>query len=260
MLDDAPERGESSLTRGLRLLELFSPTESELSIREMARRSGLPKSTAHRLIGDLLQWGALERGSGGVRLGVRLFELGHLVPDHSRLRDFAVPFAHSLNAVTKLTSNLAMRDGNDIIYIEKINAFDLRVPHSRVGGRLPLHCTALGKAILAFSSPDFVDEVLSGPLAPVAERTITDPVVLRRELAGIRVSRIAYDMEESRSGLFCVAAPIFTRAGGVVGAISVTGATSVSQARGFADVVLASANALSRALSGPPRRPPAPAN
>jgi IclR family acetate operon transcriptional repressor len=248
MTDTAVHVGESSLSRGLSLLELFSPDESEISIREMARRTGMPKSTTHRLVGDLLRWGALERGRKGVRLGVRLFELGHLVPDHSRLRELAIPFAHSLNEITKLTSNLAVREGNEIIYIEKINSLGLRVPHSRVGGRLPMHCTGLGKSILAFSSPQFVDSILDAPLAPLAPRTITDPEVLRRELADIRNSRVAYDLEESRPGLFCVAAPIFTRNDKVIGAISVTGATSSSQARSFSGVVLASAQALSRAL------------
>lgn len=240
--------GDSSLSRGLSLLELFSPDESAISISEMARRTGMPKSTTHRLVVDLMRWGALERGRNGVRLGVRLFELGHLVPDHSRLRELAIPFAHSLNEITHLTTNLAVREGSEIIYLEKINSLDLRVPHSRIGGRLPMHCTGLGKAILAFGTPQFVDSVLGAPLLSLAPKTITDPSVLRRELAGIRKTRIAYDFEESHPDLFCVAAPIFTRRNRVIGAISVTGATSESQARSFAGVVLASAQALSRAL------------
>ncbi|MFH8249129.1 IclR family transcriptional regulator [Microbacterium sp. B2969] len=249
----SPDRreAESSLTRGLTLLELFSPDESELSISEMARRTGMPKSTTHRLVGDLLAWGALEKGRNGVRLGVRLFELGHLVPDHARLRELAIPFAHSLNEITHLTSNLAVREGSEIIYIEKINSRDLKVPHSRVGGRLPMHCTALGKAILAYSSTAFVDSVLEGPLTRLTPKTLTDPDALRRELVGVRNSRVAYDFEESQLGLFCVAAPIFARTGRVVGALSVTGATSRSQARSFSGVVLASSRALSHALGAP---------
>lgn len=251
-MDETSTRdSESSLSRGLSLLELFGPDESEMSISEMARRTGMPKSTTHRLVGDLLRWGALERGRHGVRLGVRLFELGHLVPDHSRLREIAIPFAHSLNEITHLTSNLAVREGSEIIYLEKISSRDLTVPHSRVGGRLPMHCTALGKAILAHSSPGFVDSVLDGELAQVTPKTITDPAALRREIAGVRQSRVAYDFEESRLGLFCVAAPIFARTGRAVGAISVTGATSRAQARSFSGVVLASAQALSHALGAP---------
>lgn len=247
----AEQDAVSSLSRGLALLELFSLEEYELSISEMARRAGIPKSTTHRLVSDLLEWGALERGRKGVRLGVRLFELGSLVPDHARFRDLAIPFAHSLNQITQLTSNLAVREGNEIIYLEKISSPGLTVPHSRVGGRLPMHCTALGKAILANSPASFVDRVLSEPLARLAPKTITDPDVLRRQFIEIRASGVAYDVEESQPNLFCVGAPIFERRGQVIGALSVTGATSFDRAQRFAGAVHAAANALSRALGAP---------
>ena len=171
------------MARGLSLLELFSVEDSQLSVSEMARRSGIPKSTTHRLVADLLAWGALERTPGGVRLGVRMFELGHLVPTQRSLRELAVPFAHNLNEVTGLTSNLAMRVGQDVVYLEKVSSRTLQVPHSRAGGRLPLHCTALGKAILAYSAPAFIESVLAGALSPRSPRSITDPQLLRRESA-----------------------------------------------------------------------------
>ena len=242
--------GTSSLTRGLSLLELFTVEDSQLSVSEMARRSGIPKSTTHRLVSDMLAWGALERAPGGVRLGVRMFELGHLVPTQRSMRELAAPYAHNLNEVTGLTSNLAVRDGQDIVYVEKVSSRTLQVPHSRAGGRLPLHCTALGKAILAYSDLDFVESVLAGVLKPRSPKTITDPHVLRRELANVREKKVAYDVEESQPGLFCVAAPVFSRRGRLVGAISVTGATELAQAQRFAPVVRTTAMALSRALEG----------
>jgi IclR family acetate operon transcriptional repressor len=238
----------SSLSRGLSLLDLFSVRDSELSISELARRSGIPKSTTHRLVADLIHWGALEHGASGVKLGVRLFELGHLVPTQRRLRELAIPYAHNLNEVTQLTSNLAIPDGKEIIYVEKVVSRSLQIPHSRTGGRLPLHCTALGKAILAYSDPEFVDTVLGGELEALSPKTITDPRVLRRELVTIRETKVAYDVEESRLGLFCVAAPVFAQQNILVGAISVTGATALTQAQRFAPAVRATAMALSRAL------------
>jgi IclR family transcriptional regulator, acetate operon repressor len=241
---------ESSLSRGLRLLNIFSVANAELSISELARRSGIPKSTTHRLVTELVNSGALERGPGGVRLGVHLLELGHLVPAQ-RLREVAIPYAHNLNEVTHLTSNLAIRDGRDIVYVEKISSRSLRVPHSRAGGRLPLHCTALGKAILAHSDREFVESVLSGELKALSPKTIIDPAVLRRELATIRETRVAYDVEESRTGLFCVAAPVFAHRNVVVGAISVTGATALAHAQRFAPAVRSTAFALSRMLATP---------
>jgi len=240
----------SSLARGLSLLELFSVEDSQLSVSEMSRRSGIPKSTTHRLVGDLLAWGALERTPGGVRLGVRMFELGHLVPTQRSLRELAVPFAHNLNEVTGLTTNLAIRDRQDIIYVEKVSSRTLQVPHSRAGGRLPLHCTALGKAILAYSDPAFIEFVLAGALRPRSPRSITDPQLLRRELAHVRETKVAYDIEESQLGLFCVAAPVFARGNTLVGAVSVTGATQLTQAQRFAPAVRMTALALSHALDG----------
>jgi IclR family acetate operon transcriptional repressor len=239
---------ESSLTRGLHLLDIFSVNNTELSISELARRAGIPKSTTHRLVTDLVNWGALERGPrGGVRLGVHLLELGHLVPAQ-RLREVAIPFAHNLNEITHLTSNLAIRDGQDVLYVEKISSNSLQVPHSRPGGRLPMHCTALGKAILAFSDREFVESMLSGELKALSSKTITNPGLLRKELATIRETRVAYDVEESRIGLFCVAAPVFSHRT-VVGAISVTGATALEHAQRFAPAVLTTAVALSRTLA-----------
>lgn len=242
----------SSLSRGLALLDLFTSPDQVLSISELARRSGVPKSTTHRLVLDLIAWGALERGPAGISLGVRLFELGSLVPSSSTLRDLALPFAHNLNEVTKLTSNIAIREGNEVLYIEKITTRTLKVPHSRVGGRARMHATALGKAILAFSDPHFVDSVLSGPLQQQTEKTITDPAELWKELGNVRRERVAYDVEESRLGLFCVSAPVFNGQGGpVAGAISVTGATELAIAKRYAPAVLATAMALSSALGSP---------
>ncbi|WP_415853249.1 IclR family transcriptional regulator [Sinomonas sp. G460-2] len=244
----------SSLSRGLALLDLFTSPDQVLSISEMARRSGIPKSTAHRLVLDLVAWGALERRVNGLALGVRLFELGSLVPSSNTFRELALPFAHNLNEVTKLTSNLAIREGNEVLYIEKITTRTLKVPHSRVGGRARMHATALGKAILAFSEPEFVDSVLSGELNPQTPRTITDPDALRRELEIVRMERVAYDVEESRLGLFCVSAPVFAGPGGpVTGAISVTGATELAIAKRYAPAVLATAMALTSSLGNPKR-------
>lgn len=239
----------SSLSRGLALLDVFTSPDQALSISEISRRSGVPKSTAHRLVLDLIEWGALHRGSRGLSLGVRLFELGSLVPSSSTLRELALPFAHNLNEVTKLTSNLAIRDGSEVLYVEKITTRTLKVPHSRVGGRARMHATALGKAILAFSDSAFVDSVITGPLLAQTTKTITDPAVLRRELCEVRKECVAYDVEESRLGLFCVSAPIFHGQGGpIAGAISVTGATELAIAQRYAPAVLATAMALSSSL------------
>lgn len=245
---DAP----SAVRKALGLLDAFTPSTPELSIRELSRLSGVARSTTHRLVGELLEWGALERTTNGVRLGVKLFELGSMAPTSVTLRDAALPFAHHLHEVTKLTVNVAIRDGSEIVYVDKISSRALKVPHSRQGGRNPLHATGLGKAILAFSDASALDEVLAAPLEAVTPQTIVDAAALRAELARVRERRIAYDVEESRLGLFCVAAPILDARGRALGAISVTGATALDQAERFASAVSTTALAIAGALR--PRR------
>jgi DNA-binding IclR family transcriptional regulator len=248
---DAP----SAVRKALGLLDVFSAESPELSIRELARRAGIARSTTHRLVGELTEWGALERTAGGVRLGVKLFELGSLAPTSVTLRDAALPYAHHLHEVTHLTVNVAIRSGAELVYLEKITSRSLRVPHTRQGGRGTLHATGLGKAILAFSDEDVVTEVLAAPLAAVTPKTIVDAGVLRAELARVRERRVAYDVEESQLGLFCVAAPILDSRGHALGAISVTGATALDQAERFAPAVSTTALAVAGALR-PRRRVP----
>ena len=250
---DAAGDPPSAVRKALGLLDAFTPRTPELSIRELSRISGVARSTTHRLVGELIEWGALERTTGGVRLGVKLFELGSMAPTSVTLREAALPYAHHLHEVTQLTVNVAIRDGREIVYVDKITSRSLKVPHSRQGGRNPLHATGLGKAILAFSDVSALDELLAAPLEAVTPKTIVDAAKLRAELARVRERRIAYDVEESRLGLFCVAAPILDARGRAVGALSVTGATALDQAERFAPAVSTTALAVAGALR--PRRP-----
>ena len=242
------QEGVSSLRRAFLLLDAFTTDEKWLTVRELARRTGVPRSTTHRLVAELLAWGALERGRSGVGLGSKLFELGMLMPGPAGVRDAALPFAHNLNEVTGLTVNLAVREGAEIVYVEKITTRSLRVPHSRLGGRASLHATALGKAILAFSAGHDLERLLAEPLPAVTAKTITDVRELRRQLAEIRLSKVAYDLEESRPGLFCVAAPILDAKGTAVAAVSVTGATALAEAERYAPAIRMSALAIERVL------------
>ena len=247
-LQDTVVDSPSAVRKALGLLDVFTADTPELSIRELARRAGIARSTAHRLVGELSEWGALERTAGGVRLGVKLFELGSLATTSVTFREAALPYAHHLHEVTRLTVNVAIRSGSDIVYLDKIRSRSLRVPHSRLGGRGALHATALGKAILAFSGEDAVADALSVPLAELTAHTIVDPAALRVELDRVRERRVAYDVEESQIGLFCVAAPILDARGVALGAISVTGATELDQAERFASAVSTTALAVAGAM------------
>lgn len=239
---------ESSLLRGLSVLDAFRESDSELSLTQIAQRARLPKSTAHRLVSDLTAWGALERTGTGLRLGLRLFELGHLVPVHRELRELAFPFLEDLYQITQKTVNLAILDKNEILYVEKLVWPGIPMPDSRSGGRLPIHCTALGKAMLAFSPTSVSDEIIQRGLTPTTERSITSVAVFRRELAEVRHTRIAFDREELALGLFCVATPLIDKGGELEGAISVSGFESVLHAKNTIPALLTISRAIAREL------------
>ena len=242
------QKAESSLLRGLSVLNAFRESDSELSLTQIAQRAKLPKSTAHRLVSDLTAWGALEPTATGLRLGIRLFELGHLVPVHRELREIAMPFLEDLYQITQKTVNLAILDKNEILYVEKLVWPGIPMPDSRSGGRLPLHCTALGKAMLAFSPASVGDEVTQRGLTPATDRSITSVAVFRRELAEVRHTRIAFDREELALGLFCVATPLMDHGGELVGAISVSGFESILNARNIGPALLTVSRGISREL------------
>jgi DNA-binding IclR family transcriptional regulator len=244
-------RNDSSLLRGLSLLDTFRSEDTALSLTQIAQRSGLPKSTAHRLIGDLVSWGGLERTESGLQLGMRLFELGRSVPVQRELADVARPFLDDLFNITRKTVNLAVLDKTEIVYIEKLEAPDTPTV-SRTGGRFPLHCTALGKAMLAFSPPALSDRIIQSGLTPVTKRSITSVAVFRRELAAVRSTLLAFDREELAIGLFCIGTPIFDSRGALAGAISVSSLESISGAEKLGPALLTISRALSRGLGTMP--------
>lgn len=248
MTSPACQDTPSSLGRALLLLDVFAREQGELSIRELAARAGVSRSTTHRLAQELVEWGGLERTPTGLRLGVKLFELGTLAPNHTSIREAAAPFLHRLHGATQLTANLAVRHGHEILYLEKISSRHCAVPHTRLGGRGTLHATALGKAIMAHS-PQINLESLQPHLQRFTEHTHTTIPGLRRELAQVRMERVAYDVEESCLGLFCVASPILDRDGRAIAALSVTGATALQEARRFAPTVVSAAVRMSRVLT-----------
>lgn len=235
------------------VLEAFAPTGGPARLSELAERAGVPRSTAHRLLSRLADIGAVELSPDGYYLGSRLFELGSLVPVARSLRNAAMPFMEDLYVATNEAVHVGVVDGHDVVYVEKIYGHtDFSMP-SRVGGRLPLTCTAIGKAMLAFADAEFVAEVLAGPLPRMTPHSIVDPRRLEEALEEIQVSGVAYEYEEVQFGGGSLAAPILAR-GRVVAALSVAVPIARYKPARLAPALKTAALGLSRQLS---RRRPA---
>jgi DNA-binding IclR family transcriptional regulator len=234
--------------RAMRVLEAFGPDVTDLPLAEVARRAALPKSTVHRLLGELESERLIERSDGGVRLGMRLFELGQLVPRQRTLRDAALPFMEDLREATHQTVHLAVLDGIEVVYVEIVGERGRRSLPSRVGGRLPAYCTGVGKAILAYSPPEVIDDVIAAGFVRRTPHTIALPGLLRQQLARIREEGIAYDREESGLGIVCAATPVLGPDGIPVAGLSVTGRLPMMHVERASPAVKTAALALQRVL------------
>jgi IclR family transcriptional regulator, acetate operon repressor len=238
----------SVIGRTMTLLAAFRPADTELTLAELTRRTGIPKPTVHRLVGELAAWQVVERTGTGIRLGMRLFELGTMAPRQRGLRETAAPFLADLFEATHETVHLAVPDGVEVVYVEKIDSRRAPAVPSRVGGRMPAHCTGVGKALLAFAPPGRLAEVVAAGLTRRTPRTVVAPGHLARDLALIAERGIAEEHEESAPGIACVAAPVLGTDGIAVAAVSITGwATRLDTAR-LAPAVRTAALGISRLL------------
>ncbi|WP_433521376.1 IclR family transcriptional regulator [Nocardia pseudovaccinii] len=240
------------LERGISILQAFRPQGGTMTLPLLVERTGLPKPTVHRLVEALVELGLLERQPVGYRPGMALFELGELVSAKVEIREVALPFMQDLYERTHHTVHLGVRDGLDVVYAEKIHGHrSVEVP-SRVGGRLPMSSTSLGKALLAFAPAEVVESVLRKPLRRLTANSLGDPAKLAAELAEVRAAGVAYDYEEAALGATCVASPVLVE-GRVVAALSLTCPAQQFSAAGFAPMVRTVGMALSRALAAHPR-------
>jgi DNA-binding IclR family transcriptional regulator len=235
------------LEKAALILESFSPRGGSFRLSELSERTGLPKPTVHRLAADLVRMGWLERSGPQYRLGAKLFELGSLVPHRLDLRETALPFLQDLFEATRETVHLGVREGMEVVYLERIHGHEALQLPSRIGGSLPLSCTAVGKALLAFSGTDLTEEVLSRPLPSLTPHSITDPARLRMALEKIQVSGLAYEEQEAAPGVSCIAAPVFD-GGTTVAALSVAVPRTRFSPAQLAPAVRTAALGLSRVL------------
>jgi DNA-binding IclR family transcriptional regulator len=244
--------------RVLSLLGAFTADEPELTLTQLSRLTGMPMSTVHRLTGELVAWGALERAKRGpFRIGLRLWEVAALAPRSLGLRERAMPFLEDLVDATRQNVQLAVLDGYEAVYVERLSARGAVGVVSRVGGRLPLHATGVGQVLLAHAPPEVQEQVLSMPLPALTARTIVEPRALRRVLADVRRSGVAVCDGQVELRSLSVAAPVRGSRGDVVAALSIVVPSDENAAASYVPVVRAAARGISRALGADPLRPAA---
>lgn len=220
---DREGAANSVLGKARLILESFELDDDSLTLTEIVARTGVSKATVHRLNQELLAWGMLERVGLEYRLGMRAFELGSRVPRFRVLRDAVRPYMESLYHQTHEAVHLGVLDGLEVLYLEKVAGAARSARPSRIAGRLPLHCTATGKVLLAFGHTSSASEVIGGPaMQRVTPMTIVMPGVLADQLRRARADGYATEVEETTAGYCSVAVPIFGTSGMLLASLSLT--------------------------------------
>jgi DNA-binding IclR family transcriptional regulator len=236
----------SVLWKAFDVLGAFSQSRRSLTLSEISRGSGLPKSTVHRILTMLLEVKAVERVGPRYRMGLTIFAMGTCSAEVA-LRDAALPYLERLRRATGQTVHLAVLDSADVVYIEKLVSASSPPTPAIVGGRLPAHATGIGKALLAFS-PDGarLPGKLDGMLPARTTATMTRPAALRQCLREVREKGVATDRGEAASGLACVAAPVIINSRPVA-AISLAFPTTAGSGQQFINPLREAAAAIARA-------------
>lgn len=244
-----------SLVKTMRLLECFTEQKPEWGVSELARRLGIPKSTASTIL-DTLELGMfVEKNveTGRYRLGLRLFELGYVAQLRLELRDVALRYLEDLEAKTQQIVYLTLPCQGEVLYLEAVYPSRRLINYSIVGRKGPMHCTGVGKALLAHLPPPEVERIVElRGLKRYTSNTITDPDLLHQELALIRERGYALDNMENDPTVKCVAVPLHNRTGEVIGSISVSGPPmqfTEETIREYAELLTVASSEISRRVS-----------
>jgi DNA-binding IclR family transcriptional regulator len=253
--EEAPKNSIQVIDRMMALLDVLAESSEPVSLKQLAERTGLHPSTAHRILASLTGRRVVERQAAGqYRLGIRLLELGSLVKTRINLREVALPFMQRLHEKIGESVNLGMRHEDEIVYIERTSPGRalVRVVYL-VGGRAPLHLTSVGKLFLSEDSPAAVrDYARRTGLPGKTERSLVTLAALEKALERIRRHGVAFDDEEAEVGLKCVAAPVRDEEGKLVAGLSVS-APSERHQEHWPALVKETAAAISHALGYAPR-------
>jgi len=241
-----------SLGKVIRVLECFSTADRTLSVTEVCERTNFPRSTTHRLLASMKEVGLLDqdRQRDRYRLGIKLFEMGNLVLANMDLHREARPYVEQLGRLTGQSVHLAVFDGRQAIVIHRSDPSD-GAPAMTFVESAPVHCTGVGKAILAFQPADVIDRLIAMGLQRYTDATITSSSALRFELARTRGRGYSVDEAEHQPGVRCIGAPIRDQTGRVFAAVSITGSAwkiPADQTEALSKVVMHTAKSISDRL------------
>lgn len=243
-----------AVDRALRILDLFDEYETELKITEIGERMALHKSTVHSLLKTLKKHHYIEQNpeNGKYRLGMKLFERGNFVIQSLDLRTAAKEYLVTLSKQTAKTVHLVILDGKEGVYIDKVESSAATILYSKIGRRVPIHSSGVGKALVAFKTDEELEKILEGyNYIQQTPNTITDTETFLKEIEIIRKKGHAIDNQENEPGVYCVAIPVRSYTGQVVAAISMsTTATQIKEEELNKNIELlkATANELSKKL------------
>jgi DNA-binding IclR family transcriptional regulator len=246
-----PDAGSRSVVdRALTILGTFQGGRSRQALSDISRNSGLPIATVYRIVQRLVDWGALERdGENRYRIGLRLWEVASRAPRSVGLQRLARPYLLDLYETTGYATHLAVREGHELVSIERFCNPRRQVRRPVMGGRYELHASAIGQVLLAFAPDDVQDEVLDGQLTAYTRNTYTDRATLERVLADIRRTGYAVSDRQVDETHVSVAAPVRAADGSVVAAISLALTEGDPNVKSMVHLVRLTASSISRSLT-----------
>ena len=234
------------------VLSAFRADRPELTLSEISRRSGLPLTTAHRVVRELADRGMLERSAAGsYHIGLLLWEIASLAPRGLRLREISLPYMEDLCQATHENVQLAVREGAELVFIERLAGRDAVPVLTRVGGRFALHATGVGLVLLAYAPAEVQEQVLNGPLESWTPQTITSQPQLRRILADVRHHGYSVSDRQVTMDSLSVAVPVRAAGDEVIAALSIVVHHHGAEPRTLVPAVSAAARGISRSLGAP---------
>lgn len=249
MAGHANDEATSVLARATRILQAFSEDHPELDLAQLTARSGLARSTAHRLATELVGLGLLDRHGGRYSVGTGLWEVGELSLVSLRLREVALPHLLELYAATGENVHLAVLAGHEALYVARLTGPASVPTLSRMGGRLPLHTTGVGRAILSTRDEAWLSEYFRRPREKETIHSVTDEVALRADLERCREVGFAVTRQEMTLGNVSLAAPLPSIHGQPPAAVGVVTHLNRSDQRNTAPLVVRAAADIGRDLS-----------